>query len=396
MAPGNPGIARMATCVPIPADSVEELCAFAESNAIDLTVVGPEAPLVAGIADRFASKGLRIFGPTALAAELEGSKGYAKELMGRHGIPTASFGTFTSANAARAHCQKIGAPLVVKADGLASGKGVIVCGSLAEADRAITMCMEQRAFGMAGRMIVVEELLEGDEVSVFALSNGSDVLPIGVAQDHKRVFDGEQGPNTGGMGAYSPTPMLADDGLAGIMDTIVWPTIQALAAEGRPYRGVVYAGLMLTAQGPKVIEFNCRFGDPECQVLMRRLDGDVLPLLDAAASGARLPSAPKWRAGASVCVAAVPAGYPGQASTGDVITGIEDAERLGDVVVFHAGTARRDDALVTSGGRVLGVSTVAGDVHAAVELAYSALDRIRFEGMHFRRDIGRRALRGRG
>ena len=392
MAPGNPGIARIATCVPIPADSVEELCAFAESNAIDLTVVGPEAPLVAGIADRFASKGLRIFGPTALAAELEGSKGYAKELMGRHGIPTASFGTFTSANAARAHCQKIGAPLVVKADGLASGKGVIVCGSLAEADRAITMCMEQRAFGMAGRMIVVEELLEGDEVSVFALSNGNDVLPIGVAQDHKRVFDGEQGPNTGGMGAYSPTPMLADDGLAGIMDTIVWPTIQALAAEGRPYRGVVYAGLMLTAQGPKVIEFNCRFGDPECQVLMRRLDGDVLPLLDAAASGAPLPAAPTWRPGASVCVVAVPAGYPAQARTGDVITGIEDAERVGDVVVFHAGTARRDDALVTSGGRVLNVSAVAGDVHAAVELAYAALERIRFEGMHFRRDIGRRAL----
>jgi phosphoribosylamine--glycine ligase len=372
---------------------MDELCTFAETNAIDLTVVGPEAPLVAGIADRFAARGLRIFGPSQLAAELEGSKGYAKELMGRHGIPTARFRTFTGASAARAYCQEIGAPLVVKADGLASGKGVIMCGSPAEADRAITMCMEQRAFGSAGRMIVVEELLEGEEVSVFALSNGSDVLPMGVAQDHKRVLDDDQGPNTGGMGAYSPTPMLGDDGLATIMDTIVWPTVQALAAEGRPYRGVVYAGLMLTKEGPKVIEFNCRFGDPECQVLMRRLEDDLLPMLEAAATGAPLPAAPRWRAGASVCVVATPVGYPGPGRTGDAITGLDEAEGTGDVVVFHAGTARRDGAVVTSGGRVLGVSAVGPDIPSAIDLAYAAMGRVRFEGIHFRRDIGRRALR---
>jgi phosphoribosylamine--glycine ligase len=390
-APGNPGIARHARCVPIAPHALEDLLAFADRERIDLTVVGPEAPLVAGIVDRFESKGLRIFGPSRAAAAIEGSKAYAKRLMDRHGIPTARFESFTDPRRAREYCAGLGAPLVVKADGLAAGKGAIVCETLAEADRAIGLCLEQDVFGEAGRTVVVEEFMAGEEASFFALSNGVDVLPFGVAQDKKRALDDDRGPNTGGMGAYAPAPGVGEALAARVVESIVRPTIQALRAEGRPYRGVLYVGLMLTAGGPRVLEFNCRFGDPECQVLMLRLEADLLPVLDACAAGAALPATCGWREGAAVCVVCASGGYPGEYRTGLPVTGIEDAERIPGVVVFQAGTARTDRALVTAGGRVLGVTAFAPTMDSAVESAYAATARIAFPGMHFRRDIGRRA-----
>jgi phosphoribosylamine--glycine ligase len=408
-APGNPGIARHARCVPIRADAIDELARFASAEAIDLTVVGPEAPLVAGIADRFARAGLRIFGPTAAAAAIEGSKAFAKDLMARHGIPTARFRAFTDGDAARAFCRGLGAPLVVKADGLAAGKGAIVCASLDEADEAVATCLERRSFGDAGSPVVIEEFMAGEEASVFALSNGEEAVAFGVAQDHKRVYDDDRGPNTGGMGAYSPAPTVDGEVLDTVMETIVRPTVRALAKEGRAYRGVLYAGLMLTPEGPKVLEFNCRFGDPECQVLLTRLDDDLLPWLDGVARGAALAASPRWRAEASVCVVAASGGYPGEYRTGVPITGVEEAEALPGVVAFHSGTAIRaanagataadgptgtvspDGVLVTAGGRVLGVTATGASLGVAIDTAYRALARIGFEGMHFRRDIGRRA-----
>jgi phosphoribosylamine--glycine ligase len=390
-APGNPGIARHARCVPIAPKAIDDLLTFAERERIDLTVVGPEAPLVGGIADQFESRGLRIFGPRAAAAAIEGSKAYAKGLMDRHGIPTARFEAFTDASAARDYCRRLGAPLVVKADGLAAGKGAIVCETLAEADQAVSLCLEHRAFGEAGRTVVIEEFMAGEEASFFALSNGTDVLPIGVAQDHKRALDGDRGPNTGGMGAFAPAAIV-DAALAGhVVESIVRPTIGALRAEGRPYRGVLYVGIMLTAEGPKVVEFNCRFGDPECQVLMMCLGTDLLPVLDACAAGAPLPSACQWRDGAAVCVVCASGGYPGEYRTGLPVTGVEDAEAIPGVVVFQAGTARVNDTLVTAGGRVLGVTAFASTLHEAMTAAYVAAGRITFTGMHFRRDIGHRA-----
>ena len=388
-APGNPGIARHATCLPIRADAIDELARFAEAERIDLTVVGPEAPLVAGIVDRFESRGLRIFGPSRAAAMIEGSKAFAKGLMAKHGVPTARFDTFTDAAQARAYCRVLGAPLVVKADGLAAGKGALVCQSLAEADAAVDLCLERQGFGAAGSTVVVEEFMAGEEATLFALSNGSDVVELGWAQDQKRVFDGDQGPNTGGMGASAPVAAV-DAGLAdAVLARIVRPVIRALEADGRPYRGLLYAGLMLTREGPKVVEFNCRFGDPECQAVLPRLEDDLLPLLDACARGGPLPPRARWRRGAAVCVVIASAGYPGEYRTGVPIAGIEDAEAIPGVLVFHAGTASKNDSLVTAGGRVLGVTAAADSVRDATGLAYRGVDRVRFEGMHFRRDIGR-------
>jgi phosphoribosylamine--glycine ligase len=377
--------------VPIAATAIGELATFAEDERIDLTVVGPEAPLVAGIADRFASRGLRVFGPSAAAAAIEGSKAYAKALMDRHGIPTARFATFTDAAPARDYCRRLGAPLVVKVDGLAAGKGAIVCDTLAEADRAVSLCLEQRAFGEAGRTVVVEEFMHGEEASFFALSNGAEVLPFGVAQDHKRALDGDRGANTGGMGAFAPAAVVGEALAVQVVESIVRPTIDALRLAGRPYRGVLYAGLMLTAEGPKVVEFNCRFGDPECQALVMCLETDLLPALDACAAGAPLPAAPRWRDGTAVCVVCASGGYPGEYRTGLPVRGIEDAEAVPGVVVFQAGTARTASGLVTAGGRVLGVTAFASTVDAARAAAYAAADRISFPGMRFRRDIGRRA-----
>jgi phosphoribosylamine---glycine ligase len=392
-APGNPGIARHARCLEVGAEDVDGLLHAVERERVDLTVVGPEAPLVAGLADRLADKGHAVFGPTAAAARLEGSKAFAKTLMARHGIPTARFGTLDDAGRARRFGRELGAPLVVKADGLAAGKGAIVCATLDEADDAIARCLERREFGAAGARVVVEEFLRGQEVSFFALVNGARAVPLPAAEDHKTVFDGDRGPNTGGMGALAPAPAVDAALQSRIMATIVEPVIAAMAGEGAPYRGVLFVGLMLTGDGPRVIEFNCRFGDPECQAILALWDGDLLPLLDAAARGAPLATLAPPRAGAAVCVSMASGGYPGRYATGHEITGIEAAEAVPGVQVFQAGTAQRAGRLVTAGGRVLGVTAVGADVAHAIATAYDAVRKIHFEGMHYRTDIGRRAGR---
>ena len=389
-APGNPGIARHARCVDIGVDAHGELVDFARRERVDLTVIGPEAPLAAGLADRFAETGLTAFGPTARAAALEGSKAFSKDLMRRYGIPTARFATFDEPAGARRFCRELGAPLVVKADGLAAGKGAIVCATLEDADAAIAECMERKAFGAAGARVVVEEFMVGQEVSFFVLSNGGDVMALAAAEDHKAIFDGDRGPNTGGMGCYSPVAVFDEALEKRVMETIVRPTLAALAREGAPYRGVLYTGLMLTAQGPRVVEFNCRFGDPECQALMVRAPGDLVPLLLAAARGDAWPPARSWSSAASVCVNVASGGYPGKYQAGLPIRGVEAAEARPGVRVFHAGTATRNSQLVTAGGRVLGVTAVAESMEAAIAAAYGAVGEISFDGMHYRTDIGRR------
>ena len=391
-APGNPGIARVAECVAIRDDAIPELAEFATRERIDLTVVGPELPLAQGLADRFAERGLLVFGPTRAAAELESSKVFAKTLFARYGIPTARFGAFDDPPAACAFARALGGRSVVKADGLAGGKGAIVCHDLEAAERAIRDLLERRVLGAAGARVVVEEYLEGEELSFFALTDGEAVCRLAEAQDHKAVFDGDQGPNTGGMGAYSPAPVLDEPLAARIVETVIRPTVRAMAAEGRPYRGVLYAGLMLTREGPKVLEYNVRHGDPECQVLVPRLADDLVPLCQAVAEGKGLPETVAWRPEAAVCVVLASGGYPGRYETGYPITGIEAAEARPGVTAFYAGTAVRDGHLVTGGGRVLGVTALGADIPAAIAAAYAAVGEIRFEGMHFRRDIGRRAL----
>ena len=395
-APGNPGIAQYARCLDLAVDDADGLAGFARGHGVDLVVVGPEQPLVGGLADPLRAKGLAVFGPSARAAAIEGSKAFAKALMARRGIPTARFRVFDDPVAARRFCREIGPPCVVKTDGLAAGKGAIVCATLTEADAAIAQCMERREFGASGATVVVEEFMRGEEVSFFALAGAGGVLPLASAQDHKTVFDDDRGPNTGGMGAYAPVPFVDAAVEARIMREIVEPTLAALAAEGAPYQGVLYAGLMLTAEGPKVVEFNCRFGDPECQVLMVRLDDDLVPLLAAVARGDALPAPrPRTSAGrAAVCVAVASGGYPGRYATGHEITGIAEAEAQPGVHVFHAGTARREGRLITAGGRVLGVTAVAPDLAAAITGAYDGVKRIHFEGMHYRTDIGLKALKG--
>jgi phosphoribosylamine--glycine ligase len=391
-APGNPGIARHATCVPIQADALEELARFAERERVDLTVVGPEVPLVLGLADVFESRGLPVFGPTRAAAAIEGSKAFAKDLMRRCSIPTADFRTFTDPRAAADYCRQRGAPVVVKASGLAAGKGSVVCLSVDEAVAA-TAAVSGLEISGDGR-IVVEEFMTGEEASYFVLANGRQALPVGIAQDYKRALDGDQGPNTGGMGAYSPAPVVDGDLADRIMQEIVQPTLAALAADGRPYRGVLYVGLMLTGAGPRVVEFNCRFGDPECQAVLPRLADDLLPLLLACATGSPLPDRCHWLDRAAVCVVCASGGYPGEYRRGLPIAGIAAAEAVPGVRVFHAGTELRAGSLVTAGGRVLGVSASGDDLRQAVEAAYQAIGRISFAGMHFRRDIGHRALSG--
>jgi len=391
-APGNPGIAEVAECVPIKADAIADLGAFAARERIDLTVVGPELPLTLGLADHFAERGLVVFGPSRAAAELEGSKVFAKQLFARYGIPTARFGVFDDPAKARDFVHDLGGRAVVKADGLAAGKGAIVCRDLAAAEQAIGDMLERRVFGEAGARVVVEELLEGEELSFFALTDGERICPLAAAQDHKAIFDDDRGPNTGGMGAYSPPPVLDATLARRILDGVIRPTVRAMAAEGRPYRGVLFAGLMLTAEGPKVLEYNVRHGDPECQTLVVRLAADLLPICRAVAEGQGLPETVAWRPEAAVCVVLASAGYPGSYPTGQPIAGLEAAGARPGVTVFHAGTARRDGRLVTAGGRVLGVTALGADIPAAIQAAYEAVGDIHFEGMHYRRDIGRRAL----
>jgi phosphoribosylamine--glycine ligase len=392
-APGNPGIAAHARCVPIKDTAIDQIVALAQQERPDLVVVGPETPLALGLADRLRAAGLAVFGGSAAAARLESSKAFAKDLMARHRIPTARFGTFRDAAAAGRYCRELGAPLVVKADGLAAGKGVVVCQSLEEADRAVAQCLEARAFGDSGLTVVIEEFLVGEEASFFALSDGTGVLPLVAAQDHKTVYDGDRGPNTGGMGAYSPAPVMDAGMQERVMREIVRPTIAAMAEEGAPYTGVLFVGLMITREGPKVIEYNCRFGDPECQAILPRLEDDLLALLLATATGKGLPTALAFSPQSSVCVVMTSAGYPGAYETGRAITGVEAAAGLPGVNVFHAGTALAGGALVTAGGRVLGVQALGADVAAAIRTAYAAVERIRFDGAHYRRDIGHHALR---
>lgn len=393
-APGNPGIARYARCVEIRADAVQDLLHFAARERVDLTVVGPEVPLVAGLADLFATEGLAVFGPVGRAARLEGSKAYAKRLMVSRGIPTARFESFEDPEQARRFCRELGAPLVVKADGLAAGKGVMVCATLEEARGAVAACMERRVFGGAGATVVVEEFLRGEEVSFQVVTNGREVLPLASAQDHKAIFDGNRGPNTGGMGCYSPFGPMDSALETQIITGIVQPVLAALAEEGAVYRGVLYVGLMLTAEGPKVVEFNCRLGDPECQSMLVRAQGDLVPLLLAAAHGQPLPTDMNWAGNAAVCVTLASAGYPGPFTTGLPIIGVDKAERRPGVRVFHAGTAERDGRLVTAGGRVLNVTAVAPALGEAISRVYAAVGDIGFDGMHYRTDIGRRSDRG--
>jgi phosphoribosylamine--glycine ligase len=391
-APGNPGIARVAECIPVRADDVTGLADLAERERIDLTVVGPEVPLALGLADALQARGRPVFGPSRIAAALESSKVFAKGFFVRHGIPTAHFRSFDDPGAARAFVGELGGRAVVKADGLAAGKGAIVCADPVEAAQAIGDMLERRVFGEAGARVVVEEYLEGEEVSLFALTDGRTVCPFAWAQDHKAVFDGDRGPNTGGMGAYSPAPVLDPTLAEQVVTTVLEPTIRGMAAEGRPYRGVLYAGLMLTSAGPRLLEYNVRFGDPECQVLVPRLAGDLLPLCQAVAEGRGLPPSVAWRTEAAVCVVLASGGYPGEYRTGLPIEGVERAEAHPGVTVFHAGTTRRDGRLMTAGGRVLGVTALGPDIASAVTLAYAGVAEIRFDGMHYRRDIGHRAL----
>jgi len=391
-APGNPGVARHAQCAPVRDSEVDDLVALAKRESADLVVVGPELPLSLGLADRLREAGLAVFGPSRAAARLESSKVFSKDLMARYGIPTARFKIFQDAAPAGRFCRELGAPLVVKADGLAAGKGAIVCRTLDEADEALRLCLEEGAFGAAGRTVVVEEFMEGEEASLFVVTDGTSALPFQAAQDHKTIFDGDRGPNTGGMGAYSPAPVMDAATDRRVMDEIVTPTIAAMAKEGAPYSGVLYVGLMITKDGPRVVEFNCRFGDPECQAILPRLEEDILPVFDAVARGRGLPASLRWRPESSVCVVLASRGYPAAPKVGDPISGLDDAGALPGVNVFHAGTARRDGILVTAGGRVLGVQALGPDIRSAIARAYEAVDRIRFDGMQVRRDIGRRAL----
>jgi phosphoribosylamine--glycine ligase len=391
-APGNAGIAALATCVAIDAEDVPALKRFAVTEKIDLTVVGPEGPLSRGIVDQFEQEGLRIFGASRRAAEIESSKAFAKALMMRYGIPTARGEAFTSLGAARTYLRQVGAPIVVKADGLAAGKGVLVCQSLDQAMAALDQVMVAKAFGDAGKTVVIEECLTGEEASFLAFTDGSSVLPLPTSQDHKAIFDGDAGPNTGGMGAYSPAPVV--DGLLHrrIMNEVMIPTVRAMAAEGRPYKGVLYAGLMIDRDRIRVLEFNGRFGDPEAQPLLMRLKGDLVPVLEAVVDGTldrvRLEIDPR----AAVCVVMASEGYPGAYPKGIAISGLDAVRRLRDVMVFHAGTAARNDQVVTSGGRVLGVTALGEDVERAIRQAYKAVARIGWKGEQHRSDIGQKAL----
>ena len=385
-APGNPGIAELAECVPLDVTDIAQLAAFAVKQKIDLTVVGPEGPLCAGIADAFQAQQLRVFGPSKLAAQLEGSKVFSKQFLLNHNVPTAAAGIFDNPADARAYVRQHGAPIVVKADGLAAGKGVIVAQSIAEAEQAIADIMEKRAFGDAGRQVVIEECLTGEEVSVMALVSGGAVKILAPAQDHKRVGDNDAGPNTGGMGAYSPVGLPVD------ATEIFTRTLAGLKADGIDYRGVLYAGLMLTPAGPKVLEFNCRFGDPETQAVVPRMDFDLVEACLATADGTLDKFEMQWKPGAAVCVVMTAGGYPGNYERGHVITGLPAAGKLANVTVFHAGTQFQNGQIVTAGGRVLGVTGVGGDIADATRRAYDGVKWIQFAGAHYRHDIAARAL----
>ncbi len=392
-APGNAGIAELAQCVDINPLDFEALLEFVKYNWVDLTIVGPEEPLARGLADRFQKEGRKVFGPTSEGARLEASKVFSKDFMKRWGIPTAEYRVFTSCTHAEEYVRLKGTPIVIKADGLAAGKGVFVAQSFQEAQEALRLIMKERAFGEAGQRVVLEECLEGEEASFMAFTDGKDILPMVSSQDHKRVFDGDQGPNTGGMGAYSPAPVVSPEVEARIMQEVMLPFLRGLRQERIPYRGVIYAGLMIKDGRPKVLEFNCRFGDPEAQAVLPRLQTDLFEVALATAEG-RLGEIKElqWRPEAAVCVVMASGGDPGKYDKGKPITGLQEAQAIRDVVVFHAGTAFNDTQVVTAGGRVLGVTALGSTVAEAKARAYRAVELIHFQGAHYRRDIADRAI----
>lgn len=393
-APGNAGIAELADCVPIETSSIVELADFAQTIGADLTVVGPELPMVLGIADEFQRRGLTIFCPSRVAAELEGSKAFAREFMQRHKIPSPSYEVCATPEDAQAFMDRapFGFPVVVKADGLAQGKGTIIVGDAAEGRAIVQQVMVERKFGSAGLKLVMEEFLSGEEVSFLVFSDGANVVPMVSVQDHKRIHDGDEGPNTGGMGTVSPATSLSVDVHKQIMQEIVIPSVKGMAAEGRRYQGVLYVGLMMTEKGPKVLEYNARFGDPETQVILARMRSDLVPILQAVAEGDLKDTKIEWTKEPAVCVVLASKGYPGPAESGKAITGLAALKGLSDVVAFHAATELRDGGLVTVGGRVLGITALGANLDAAIERAYEAVTRVSFEGVQYRRDIGQKAL----
>ena len=386
--PGNPGMGEM---IDISVMDNAAILRFAREKDIGLVVVGPEVPLMNGLVDDLEKAGIRAFGPRANAAEIEGSKSFAKDLMKKYGIPTARYEVFTEAEPARAYIRREGAPIVVKADGLAAGKGVIVAMTEQEALEAVDVIMEENSFGDAGARVVIEEFMQGEEASLLAFTDGKVIRPMISAQDHKRAFDGDKGPNTGGMGTYAPAPVMTTEMTERAVEEILKPTIAAMAKEGRPYTGCLYLGLMITSEGSKVVEFNARFGDPETQVVLPLLDGDLVEIMCACADGTLADVPIHWKDGAAVCVVLAAGGYPASYEKGHEITGIADAEAMG-ALVFHAGTAKKDNALVTNGGRVLGVVGMGDDIASAVKAAYNAVDRISFQDAYHRKDIAHRAL----
>lgn len=391
-APGNPGIAELAECVHIGAEEIDTLLDFAKAEAIDLTVVGPEVPLTMGIVDSFQAAGLDIFGPNKAAAQIEGSKGFSKDLMAKYNIPTAAYQSFTDHAAAVAYIKQQGAPIVVKADGLAAGKGVIVAMTEEQAIAGVDDIMLDKVFGTAGASVVIEEFMDGEEASFFAFTDGKNILPLASSQDHKRVNDNDEGPNTGGMGAYSPAPVVTDELHDIIVETVVKPTIAGMAADGCPYSGILYVGLMIKDGKPRVVEYNARFGDPEAQPLLMRMKSDIVPVLQACARGELQQDSIEWHDKAAVCVVMASGGYPAKFEKGLPITGLDAAAQIDDMVVFHAGTSLKDGQVVNNGGRVLGVTGLGTTVRDAINKAYEGVAAIDWQDVHYRKDIGARAL----
>ena len=388
-APGNAGTANVAENIDIPSDNIDALLQFATVTGIGLTIVGPEQPLVKGLVDSFEESGLRVFGPSQRAAEIEGSKVFCKDLMKKYGIPTARYESFDSPDQVKLFTKE-DEPVVVKASGLAAGKGVILCSNAEEARSAVQSIMQEKAFGNAGDQVVVEEFLTGQEVSLLAFTDGKTVLPLDSAQDHKAAFDGDKGPNTGGMGAYSPALVFTEELKQQVIDEIMIPTVRAMAKEGRYYRGILYAGLMLTESGPKVLEFNARFGDPETQPIMMRIKNDIVPIFEACIDGTLAKQSLQWRQEPTVCVVMAAKGYPSSYEKGKEISGLNSDENR-QVVVFHAGTKLENGKVLTNGGRVLGVTALGSDINQAIKNAYSAVDKIKWDGIHYRKDIGNKA-----
>lgn len=392
-APGNAGIAQVAECVAVKAEDVAGLLKFAVEQKIDLVAIGPEAPLVAGLADMLAAKKIKTFGPSAAAAQIEGSKVFSKNMMNDADIPTASYAVFDNRGEAWDYARKKGAPLVVKADGLAAGKGVFVCGTLDEISSALSAILTERSFGDAGNRVVIEDCLLGEEASFIALTDGKTVLPLASAQDHKRVYDDDKGPNTGGMGAYSPAPVVDEAVHKIIMNKVMKPTVKEMEKSGMPYSGVLYAGIMIKNGAPQVLEFNARFGDPETQPQMARLKSDLAEAMIATIECRLDRFTLEWDPRPAVCVVMTSGGYPGAYTKGKVIEGLDDAAKMKDVIVFHAGTKKDGNKIVTDGGRVLGVTALGKDIKSAIDLAYRAVSKIHWDGVHYRKDIGARAIR---